>query len=431
MTELWEGALSALRGRVSPESFETWLEPLVLMGVDGDRAILRIPNRFHADWLTAHYLDLLREAVQKATGRDDLKISWEIDESAVQRDRSARRTPSIPPASPVVAGTTDLGRSTGLNPKYTFDNFIVGPSNELAHASAIAAASTPGKRNPLFIYGGVGLGKTHLVNAVGHRVKAEKPGARVLYLSAERFTNEFIWALQNHKIADFRERYRESCDLLLMDDIQFLAGREQTQEEFFHTFNDLYSQHRQIILTSDRSPKYLPGIEDRLRSRFEWGLTADIQPPDLETRTAILQAKAREQGVPLPSEVASLIARRALENIRELEGHLNRVVAFHQLTQQPITVELVNVALEGITPARRNLPQPQAIIDAVVKLFRVPVEDLTGPRREQKLAYARHLAMYLLYEGGLVMAGIMQRMRREEQAKRDKDEKSENENAQA
>jgi len=385
--------LGELQLSIDRVQFATWLKDTDGVDMTDDAITVGVPNDFILRWLEGHLSEAIERTVLALAGRA-MAVGYTVTGTAPV----VAATPPAEEAAPAVAPAPRPATGSGarFHPRYTLDTFIVGPGNRLAYTAARSVADRPATiYNPLFLYGGVGLGKTHLLHGVGHI--AQSQGLSVLYASCEQFVNELINAIREQRTEDFRQKWR-SADLLLIDDVQFISGKEQTQEEFFHTFNDLYSQHRQIILTSDRSPKYLPGIEDRLRSRFEWGLTADIQPPDLETRTAILQAKAREQGVPLPAEVASLIARRALENIRELEGHLNRVVAFHQLTQQPITVDLVNVALEGITPARRNLPQPQAVIDAVVKLFRVAPEDLSGPRREQKLAYARHLAMYLLYE---------------------------------
>ncbi|MCZ7686864.1 MAG: chromosomal replication initiator protein DnaA [Sandaracinaceae bacterium] len=316
---------------MSEENFRTWLEPVQLDRLDGKTVVLRIPNRFYADWISTHYLDLILESLRE-TGVEPLEVDWLVDEQLQKRmDETARMaarareeepvTKELPRATPSAPPPPPETPESGLNPRYRFDNFIVGPSNQLAHAASVAAASSPGTRyNPLFIYGDVGLGKTHLVNAIGHRIRQDRPDARVLFLSAERFTNEFIWALQNHRISEFRERYRTRCDVLCIDDIQFLAGREQTQEEFFHTFNALYHADRQIVVTSDVYPQQIKEMEERLVSRFQWGLVADIQAPELDTRIAILKKKAEQEQIALADEVALLIAQQVQSNVRELEG---------------------------------------------------------------------------------------------------------------
>jgi len=284
-----------------------------------------------------------------------------------------------------------------FNPKYTFHSFIVGSCNRLPHAAALAVAEKPGRvYNPLFIYGGVGLGKTHLLHAIGHMALASN--LRVLYVSTEQFTNEFIKAIRERKTEDFRQKYR-GVDVLLVDDIHFLIGKEQTQEGFFHTFNDLHNDNRQIVISSDRPPKSMPLLEDRLRSRFGWGLITDIQPPDLETRLAILQAKAEEQGVTILQEVLDLIARKAQKSIRELEGSLNRVVAFARLTNAPLTLEVASQALtEFPSPGPRRSLSPPAIIDTVAKYFELEPEALEGKKRDKLTALARHVAVYLIRE---------------------------------
>ena len=313
MIDLWERALDTLRGRLSTENFETWLAPVRCQGVEDDAVVLRIPNRFYADWISNHYTDLLLEALAEAGGEDGSpqKLRFEVDE-ALQEQVQAKRTESKPAPRPKAranGGGAPKGpapfRVSDLNPKYSFDNFVVGPSNQLAHAASVAVASAPGKRyNPLFIYGGVGLGKTHLMNAMGHLILEDEPSATILYLSAERFTNEFIWSLQNHRIDEFRRRYREGCDVLLMDDIQFLAGRDQTQEEFFHTFNALYHSDKQIVVTSDVYPQQIAEMEERLISRFQSGMVADIQAPEVDTRVAILKKKAEAEQIHLTDRAA-------------------------------------------------------------------------------------------------------------------------------
>lgn len=402
MHQLWESALSSLRSRLSDENFRTWLEPVHMDGLIGQTVTLRVPNRFYADWISSHYLDLLLESLSRESGVEELEVDWLVDESLqkelddaaeLARRHALRVTPSAPPPAPVSGPTVD----SGLNPKYRFDNFIVGPSNQLGHAASVAAASSPGARyNPLFIYGGVGLGKTHLVNAIGHRVRQDMPEARVLFLSAERFTNEFIWALQNHRINDFRDRYRTHCDVLCIDDIQFLAGREQTQEEFFHTFNALYHADRQIVVTSDVYPQQIKEMEERLISRFQWGLVADIQAPELDTRIAILKKKAEQEQIGLDDDVALLIAQHVQSNVRELEGTLLRLAVKAELVRRPIDLDFARDALGTIAA---HLPDKQATVDdiqrATCDYFNLRLSDLKSHRRHRAVSFPRMVAMYV------------------------------------
>ncbi len=409
MHHLWTSALSSLRGRLSDENFRTWLEPIHFEKLEDKTVTLCIPNRFYADWISSHYLYLIVEALSKEAGVTDLVVEWVIDETLQEklnaRAEEARRTEEVArarPSAPPPAPATSLSKTpceSGLNPKYRFDNFIVGPSNQLAHAASMAAASSPGSRyNPLFIYGGVGLGKTHLVNAIGHRVRQDKPHARVLFLSAERFTNEFIWALQNHRINQFRERYRSNCDVLCIDDIQFLAGREQTQEEFFHTFNALYHADRQIVVTSDVYPQQIKEMEERLVSRFEWGLVADIQAPAIDTRIAILKKKAEQERIELTDEVAFLIAQHAHSNVRELEGTLLRLAVKAELVEKRggIDIEFAKRALGTIAPL---IPERQTTVEdiqrATCTYFNIRLSDMKSHRRHRAVSFPRMVAMYV------------------------------------
>jgi chromosomal replication initiator protein len=406
MNQLWESTLATLRPRLSDENFRTWLEPLRLDGFNGEKVTLRIPNRFYADWITSHYLDLILESLCREAGVESLEVEWSVDdtlqqkvdeeaERARKRGEGERRHESVAPASAPSADAPPP--DSGLNPKYRFNNFIVGPSNQLAHAASVAAASSPGTRyNPLFIYGGVGLGKTHLVNAIGHRVMQDKSDARVLFLSAEKFTNEFIWALQNHRINEFRERYRRRCDVLCIDDIQFLAGREQTQEEFFHTFNALYHSDRQIVVTSDVYPQQIKEMEERLVSRFQWGLVADIQAPELDTRIAILRKKAEQEQIHLADDAAHAIAQHVQSNVRELEGTLLRLAVKAELLERSIDLEFCNEALGTVAP---RIPDKQTTVEDVQRAacdyFNIRLADLKSHRRHRAVSFPRMVAMYV------------------------------------
>lgn len=407
MHNLWEHALQDLRSRLSSENFDTWLAAVELDRAEGATLCLRVPNKFYADWISTHYLDVILDALRAHGAPPDVTLSWQVDESRKGRAPMDRRSepprPSAPPAPPSPpptdgqpAQSAPAQHSSGLNPRYTFDKFVVGPSNQLAHAASVAAASSRGKRyNPLFIYGGVGLGKTHLVNAVGHRALLDNPNLRVLFVSAERFTNEFIWSLQNHRINEFRERYRNGCDVLLMDDIQFLAGREQTQEEFFHTFNALYHADRQIVVTSDVYPQQIPEMEERLISRFQWGLVADIQAPELDTRIAILKAKAEQENIPLADDVALFLAQVVKSNVRELEGTLLRLAVKAELAGQGIQLEFAKEALRGVMPKPETATSVEDIQRAVCEYYSIRLADLKSHRRHRAVSFPRMVAMYL------------------------------------
>lgn len=400
MNELWESTLNDLRTQLSAESFETWLgavayDGLVNDGINATHVRLKVPNRFYSEWISSHYLDLIVTSLRAHSQQPELSVRFELDEKLVTSTETKSPTPT--PPRPSQRPRPEAPRlTTGLNPKYRFDNFIVGPSNQLAHAASVAAASAPGQRyNPLFLYGGVGLGKTHLVNAVGHRVCADKPDARILYVSAERFTNEFIWALQNHQINEFRDRYRNHCDILLMDDIQFLAGREQTQEEFFHTFNALYHSDRQIVVSSDVYPQQIREMEDRLVSRFQWGMVADIQAPELDTRVAIVKKKAEQEGIPLSDEVAFFLAQMVKSNVRELEGTLLRLAVKAELMKRPIDLEFAKDALRASMPRAETLKTVEDVQRAVCEYFNIRMGDLKSHRRHRSVAHPRMVAMYL------------------------------------
>ena len=386
--DLWQHALRTLAQHVSRQNYETWLE-----GTEGVRladGTLTVGTRseFVTEWLQKRLRPLIVRTLTELHG-DNLDVRFEPLRSAGIQTEVLQGIGDDPQAPA-------LGRPR-LRERYPFDHFIVGPGNRLAFAAAEGVAGAPGGLyNPLFLYGGVGLGKTHLLQAIGHRTV--DVGLRVIYLSAEQFTNQLITAIQQRKQEEFRARYR-SADVLLIDDIQFIAGKEQTQQEFFHTFNDLYEAGHQIAITSDKSPALIPQLEERLRTRFEWGMIADIQPPDMETRIAILRAKALEQRVRVADDVLAVIAGRYTNNIRELEGSLTRVLAYARLTSEPLSTELVQSALASLQPDEPRLPpSPDLIMDVVCRYFGLDREALLSKSREKRVAYPRQLAMYLMRE---------------------------------
>ena len=396
MERLWEQALDSLKSSLSEENFETWLEPVQFDGIDADAVVLRIPNQFFADWISAHYLDMIFDTLQREAGETVVptRVRWELDETLREKAQAARESAVVPVKAP--RARPQRPQTADLNPKYRFKNFVVGPANQLAHAASVACGSDPGRRyNPLFIYGGVGLGKTHLVNAIGHAILQRNPRARILYVSAERFTNEFIWSLQNHEINRFRERYRIECDVLLMDDIQFLAGREQTQEEFFHTFNALYHSDKQIVVTSDVYPQQIPEMQERLISRFQSGMVADVQAPELDTRIAILQKKAESEGIELPSEVALFLAQTVRSNVRELEGTLLRIAVKAELLRLPIDLELAKDTLRAVAPNHDTVTTVEDIQRIVCGYFGIRLTDLKSRRRHRAVSFPRMVAMYI------------------------------------
>src|SRR5215831_10859202 len=339
MDELWQEALEEIRKRIGKQNFDAWIKPLHFESRTKNEICLDVPNKFFRDWLNEHFLELM-EQIASSIARHSLKISLNVNQ----------QLPAETPAEKIERKEErekeKSHRTNDLLPKYTFANFVVGASNQFAHAASQAVANQPGDHyNPLFIYGGVGLGKTHLVNAIGHQVLDGNEDARVVFLSSESFMNELIAALRRDRMDDFKSRFRR-IDILIVDDVQFLAGRERTQEEFFHTFNSLYDSHHQIVLTSDKFPKEIPELEERLRNRFEWGLIADIQPPDTETRVAIVQKKAEIEGIPISNEVALFLGTELGSNVRELEGSLTRLGAYASINRCPITVDFARDVLQ-------------------------------------------------------------------------------------
>lgn len=411
--ELWHDAVAYTRGR-SPGSFEQWFSGVQFEGLIDGVLSLRARDEFVRDWVEQHFLPTLADYLRAQTGLS-IQTAWSVGgdlESPVVdgpiapavRPRVLRPSAAPPPAlpegwepAPASARRPNLAPPPPitLNPKYTFANFVVGPSNQLAHAAAIAAAGGGGPRhNPLFLCGGTGLGKTHLVHAVAHRVRSERPQAKIVYISAEKFVNEFVQALQEGKMAEFRARYREKCDLLLVDDIQFLASKTQTQEEFFHAFNALHQADKQIIVTSDKYPQHLERMEERLISRFTWGLVADIQGPELETRVAILRKKALAENIDLSPDVVLLLAQAVRSNVRELEGALIRLAAKSSLVGHPIDLDFVRQEL-SVTVPRITETSIDDIQRAVCHHFKLTERELCSKDRHKSIAFARHIAMYL------------------------------------
>lgn len=389
---LWQETLTKLENELSKPSFETWLSSTHLLDIEGDTLIVSVPNEFAKDWLESRYAPIIRSTVQSILGQS-MNLRF-IVASIQEVSRPSEDQPKLSTDS-----KAEPPDNRTLNSKYTFDTFVIGNSNRFAHAAALAVAESPALAyNPLFIYGGVGLGKTHLMHAIGNAVIQRSPSTRVLYVSSEKFTNELIESIRDQNPIEFRNHYR-NVDILLIDDIQFLAGKEGTQEEFFHTFNALHDANKQIIISSDRPPKEIPTLEDRLRSRFEWGLITDIQAPDLETRIAILRKKAKLENLQVANEVMVYIADKIQSNIRELEGALIRVMAFGSLTSNPITVETAAEALKDIIPV--NTPKEvtiEMIQQAVSDYYHLSLGEFKAKKRTRAVAFPRQIAMYLCRE---------------------------------
>lgn len=388
--QAWQAAVGQLQMEMSKASFDTWVRSTELVSYEDKAFTIGVPNAYARDWLESRLTSTIERILAGLMeGPQDIKfIVWHKD----YQPQVEEKAKEIPLQSPVVSISQPV-IPCSLNSKYNFDNYVVGSSNRLAHAACLAVAENPAQAyNPLFLYGGVGLGKTHLLHAIGNH--ARTTGKQVLYVSSEEFTNDLINAIRTHNTPAFRERYRR-IDILLIDDIQFIAGKESTQEEFFHTFNTLHGQDKQIVISSDRPPKAMGTLEERLRSRFEWGLTADIQSPDLETRIAILGEKAEKSRHKVPQVILEQIARQFTSNIRELEGALTRVVAYAELRGKPLTEDLVNVALTDLIP-QRNTFEPSRVVDVVASAFGISTEKLLGRDRTREAALPRQVAMYLL-----------------------------------
>ncbi len=406
MSDIWSEALQELQPRLGAQTYDLWLRPIALQKVCGTRLHLTAPNRFMKEWFENHYLAIVLDELRARTAQR-FEVEIEIVETSATAPPAPAPEPSPSPqlAAPQLAPHTPPAPARAILPaaappvlsgRYRFSTFIKGAGNELAASAAWAAAQEPGKRfNPFFIYGGVGLGKTHLLHAIGHHIHSARPDLRIVYQSAERFMNEFIAAVRYNQFDDFRTRYREDCDVLLIDDIQFIAGRDRTMDEFFHVFNALYEAEKQIVVTADRMPSEMQGMEDRLISRLNWGLVADIKPPDLETRVAILRQKAEADRIPIDDEVTLYLANIVRSNVRELEGSLVRVSTLASLKSTPITCDFVR---ELLGPAAEQVRTPisiETVQKAVAAYFNIRITDLKGPRRHHGVARPRMIAMYL------------------------------------
>ncbi|MCK6526647.1 chromosomal replication initiator protein DnaA [Myxococcota bacterium] len=385
MQTAWQNVLTAVERALGPQVFETWFQKLECRGVEGDFLVLSVPNRYYSDWITDNYRGAIEDEVERVMGRR-LGLRFVADADAVSGSEDT--------------STDEGGELPGhfrLSPSQTFENFVVGSSNQFAQAAALNVAEAPARNyNPLFLFGGVGLGKTHLLNAIGNRIRQRQPRTRVVYLSAEEFMNEMINSLRYERMAEFREKYRQRCEVLLVDDIQFLEGKRSTLEEFFHTFNALHGAGRQIAVSSDKYPREL-GIEERLRTRFEWGLVADIQPPELETRVAILKRKADAEQVRLPDDVAIFIASNVSSNVRKLEGTLTNLVAFSSFYGEPISLAFARRVLGDLGGDRSDEgpPSVERIQEVVARFFNLKVQDLKSGKRTKVLTLPRQIAMYL------------------------------------
>lgn len=399
--EIWEKVLTLAQEKVSYPSYQTFLKDTKLHSLENDEAVIVIDDPFVANWLKSHYVEIIQTALYEAIGHEIMPVFYSEDELAnMQSDSEQSSNHSQQPKDRYESGVDEarIGDEQ-FNMHNTFETFVIGPGNRFPHAASLAVAEAPAQAyNPLFIYGGVGLGKTHLMHAIGHYVLANNPDAKVIYTSSEKFTNEFIKSIRDNKTEQFREKYR-NIDVLLIDDIQFIQNKEQTQEEFFHTFNELHQANKQIVISSDRPPKEIAKLEDRLRSRFEWGLIVDITPPDYETRMAILHKKIEEENLNIPSEALTYIANQIQSNIRELEGALTRVLAFSKLQGQPITTELTAAALKDIIQAPKTKKITIQDIQKIVgQYYSVKIEDFSAKKRTKSIAYPRQIAMYLSRE---------------------------------
>ncbi len=390
----WEKVLDNMRGLVSEQVFETWLRPLRFVAREGSVLFIATPHKFFKQWIEDNHIAQIEETARRELGEE---VSVDI---VVGGEEESLPPPVTPPQflqHTEEPASRPRGTYVVLNNRYTFDRFVIGTGNQFAHAACVAVSNDPGSSyNPLFIYGGVGLGKTHLLHAIGNEVQVRHPRMRVCYIPAEKFTNELINSIRTNRMQEFKERYR-NADILLVDDVQFIAGKTRTQEEFFHTFNDLYSSRKQIVVTSDKFPKEIPDLEERIQSRFEWGLVADIQPPDIETRVAIVNRKAEAENIRLPEDVALYLASVVKSNVRELEGYLIRIGAHASLMNKEINLDLAKSFLSSLGGAPREV-SPDGLIKIVADHFGLKVSDLRSDRKHKQVAAPRQIAMFLIRE---------------------------------
>jgi chromosomal replication initiator protein len=396
MSKLWDDTLTHLELNLSPQHFSTWIKPLRLVKIEQDMVYLEVPNRFVLDWVKENYSKLIQKNLSDLSAVS-YRLHFDVSNQVVAQ--IPKTTPVVDTPVAVVANKNIVNKTNSadlnLNRKYTFEEFVAGSSNQFAYAAAMAVANNPATTyNPLFIYGGVGLGKTHLVNAIGNTILKKSPQMRICYYTSEKFMNELINSLRYNRMDEFRNKFR-SMDVLLIDDIQFIAGKERTQEEFFHTFNALYDSHKQIIVTSDKFPKDIPGLEERLRSRFEWGLIADIQAPDVETKMAILKMKAEQNSINLPEDVTQFLANSICNNVRELEGYLIRIGAYASLTSVPISLEMARDVLKDILIERNRELTVEEIVKKVSLHFNIKISDIKSAKRLKAVVLPRQIAMYI------------------------------------
>lgn len=411
---LWQAALGELELTLSKANFTTWFKNTFLSEAEGSRAVVSVPNTFTKAWMEKKYHDQIVKALRNASNLPIREVTYRVEvknttvlplDHVVQQQEAqmpeANSVAYAPPNSSSYAAPSASAASAdlGLNPRYQFQSFVVGKNNELAHAAATAVATKPGLvHNPLYIYGSPGMGKTHLLQAIGHHALQQNPALKVKYVTCEKFTNEFIQAVRGGRGAEFKDKYR-LVDILLVDDIQFISGKEGTQDEFFHTFNQLHQDNKQIVLSSDRAPKDIQSLEARLQSRLEWGMTADISKADFETRVAILQAKAREKNYPLTTEILHAIAGAIQSNIRELEGALNKIVAYHQFKNLLPSLQTIQPILQSFSPTlTKRTITPRVLLETVTEYFEISMDEILGKSRERRLAFPRQIAMYLLRE---------------------------------
>jgi chromosomal replication initiator protein len=384
-TNQWNKILSEIKNRIEDSAFETWFEPTSYIGEEGDTLYIKVPNSYFKDWLSFHYSRVINECSRELFNKV-FEIKYIFDETPASFLRNSPEERKVQQA---------IIQTANLNPNYTFENFVVGSCNQFAQAAAIAVAKNPAKSyNPLYVYGGAGLGKTHLMNAIGHYIMNNNAKLKALYVTTERFMNDLINHLQYGKILEFRQKYR-AVDVLLMDDIHYISGRERTKEEFFHTFNHLYDSQKQIVISSDCPPKDIPHLEDRFRSRFEWGLIADLKPPDIETRIAILKKKAELEDLFLPESVALYIADKVHSNIRELEGYLRRVIAYASLKGDKIDLDLAKEALKGLLDASASVITVEKIQKLICNRFKIKPSELKSKNNSPQVSFPRQVAMYL------------------------------------